>query len=74
MSWTIEMARRAGLLHDIGKGRPEDHSIIGAQLARDAGLEIATTSMILEGGAVDGDGWVRMFVCEWHLRLRAIKL
>lgn len=29
---------------------------IGAQLARDAGLAIETTPMILEGGAVDGDG------------------
>ncbi len=29
---------------------------IGAQLARDAGLAITSTPMILEGGAVDGDG------------------
>jgi agmatine deiminase len=29
---------------------------IGAELARDAGLAITSTPMILEGGAVDGDG------------------
>ncbi|MEE4201551.1 agmatine deiminase family protein [Erythrobacter sp.] len=29
---------------------------IGAELARDAGLEVESSSMILEGGAVDGDG------------------
>jgi agmatine deiminase len=29
---------------------------IGAELARDAGLAITATPMILEGGAVDGDG------------------
>lgn len=29
---------------------------IGAELARDAGLAITSTAMILEGGAVDGDG------------------
>ena len=29
---------------------------IGAQLARDAGLPVTTIPMILEGGAVDGDG------------------
>ena len=28
---------------------------IGAELARDAGLAVTTTAMILEGGAVDGD-------------------
>jgi agmatine deiminase len=29
---------------------------IGAELARDAGLAVTSTPMILEGGAVDGDG------------------
>jgi agmatine deiminase len=31
-------------------------SEIGAELARDAGLAIETSAMILEGGALDGDG------------------
>ena len=34
---------------------PGDETI-GAELANDAGLPLATSSMILEGGAVDGDG------------------
>ena len=29
---------------------------IGAQLARDAGLEVVTSDWILEGGALDMDG------------------
>ncbi len=34
---------------------PGDESI-GAEIARDAGLLVRTSAMILEGGAVDGDG------------------
>ncbi|BDI59932.1 hypothetical protein MACH05_04920 [Qipengyuania nanhaisediminis] len=29
---------------------------IGAELARDAGLDVVTSPMVLEGGAIDGDG------------------
>ncbi|MGI9424275.1 MAG: [protein-PII] uridylyltransferase, partial [Hyphomicrobiaceae bacterium] len=40
----------AALLHDIGKGRPEDHSIVGAEIARDLcprfGLSKAETDTV----------------------------
>lgn len=39
-----------------GKFLMEGDQSIGEELARDAGLPIKTSSMILEGGAVDGDG------------------
>ncbi|MFN4239087.1 MAG: agmatine deiminase family protein [Erythrobacter cryptus] len=39
-----------------GKYLMPGDSTIGAELARDAGLAIAHVPMILEGGAVDGDG------------------
>lgn len=36
------------LLHDIGKGRPEDHSIIGAQLARRIARRLGLTDEEIE--------------------------
>lgn len=36
------------LLHDIGKGRPEDHSIIGAQLARRISRRLGLTDEEIE--------------------------
>lgn len=39
-----------------GKYLMEGDQEIGAELARDAGLEVSTADWILEGGALDGDG------------------
>lgn len=50
------IARRFGFNGWGGKYLMPGDMEIGAELARDAGLEVSTTPMILEGGAVDGDG------------------
>ena len=39
-----------------GKYLMDGDQTIGGELARDAGLAVSTSTMILEGGAVDGDG------------------
>jgi len=49
-------ARRFGFNGWGGKYLMPGDMEIGAQLARDAGLAIGTSAMILEGGAIDGDG------------------
>lgn len=49
-------ARRFGFNGWGGKYLMPGDQEIGAELARDAGLAISTSAMILEGGAVDGDG------------------
>lgn len=49
-------ARRFGFNGWGGKYLMPGDTAIGAELARDAGLPVSTTRMILEGGAVDGDG------------------
>ncbi len=49
-------ARRFGFNGWGGKYLMEGDQEIGAQLARDAGLEVATSNWILEGGAIDVDG------------------
>lgn len=49
-------ARRFGFNGWGGKYLMPGDRQVGAQLARGAGLGIATSPMILEGGAVDGDG------------------
>ena len=49
-------ARRFGFNGWGGKYLMPGDQEIGAELARDAGLAVTTTPMILEGGAVDGDG------------------
>ncbi len=49
-------ARRFGFNGWGGKYLMPGDQEIGAALARDAGLDIQTSAMILEGGAVDGDG------------------
>jgi agmatine deiminase len=49
-------ARRFGFNGWGGKYLMPGDQEIGAQLARDAGLAISTSPMILEGGAIDGDG------------------
>jgi agmatine deiminase len=49
-------ARRFGFNGWGGKYLMPGDMEIGAELARDAGLAIDTAPMILEGGAVDGDG------------------
>lgn len=49
-------ARRFGFNGWGGKYEMPGDETIGAELARDAGLVTATSAMILEGGAVDGDG------------------
>jgi agmatine deiminase len=49
-------ARRFGFNGWGGKYLMPGDETVGAELARDAGLAITTSAMILEGGAVDGDG------------------
>lgn len=49
-------ARRFGFNGWGGKYLMPGDQEIGAELARDAGMAIEASSMILEGGAVDGDG------------------
>ncbi|MBV1689741.1 agmatine deiminase family protein [Novosphingobium sp. G106] len=49
-------ARRFGFNGWGGKYLMEGDQTIGAELARDAGLEIDTSDWILEGGAIDTDG------------------
>ena len=49
-------ARRFGFNGWGGKYLMPGDKTVGAELARDAGLAIAASAMILEGGAVDGDG------------------
>jgi len=49
-------ARRFGFNGWGGKYLMPGDTEIGAELARDAGLPVTTSAMILEGGAVDGDG------------------
>ena len=53
---TARAARRFGFNGWGGKYLMPGDQEIGAELARDAGLAIETAPMILEGGAVDGDG------------------
>jgi agmatine deiminase len=50
------IARRFGFNGWGGKYLMPGDIEIGAELARDAGLAVTTSAMILEGGAVDGDG------------------
>jgi agmatine deiminase len=50
------IARRFGFNGWGGKYLMPGDMEIGAEIARDAGLAVTTTPMILEGGAVDGDG------------------
>jgi agmatine deiminase len=52
----IRSARRFGFNGWGGKYLMPGDETVGAELARDAGLAITTSAMILEGGAVDGDG------------------
>ncbi len=49
-------ARRFGFNGWGGKYLMPGDETIGAELARDAGLDLVTSDWILEGGAVDGDG------------------
>ena len=49
-------ARRFGFNGWGGKYLMPGDTTIGAQLARDAGLEVRTADWVLEGGAIDGDG------------------
>jgi agmatine deiminase len=49
-------ARRFGFNGWGGKYEMPGDETIGAELARDAGLEVVRCDWILEGGAIDGDG------------------
>ncbi|MGY6550496.1 MAG: agmatine deiminase family protein [Erythrobacter sp.] len=59
-----QTARRFGFNGWGGKYLMPGDTEIGAELARDAGLAITTSPMILEGGAVDGDGTGLVAVTE----------
>ena len=50
------IARRFGFNGWGGKYEMPGDETIGAELARDAGLQVVTSDWILEGGAIDGDG------------------
>ncbi|MDD3799563.1 MAG: agmatine deiminase family protein [Novosphingobium sp.] len=50
------VARRFGFNGWGGKYLMDGDQEIGAELARDAGLEVTVADWILEGGALDGDG------------------
>ena len=50
------LARRFGFNGWGGKYLMPGDETIGAELARDAGLEVVTSNWILEGGAIDTDG------------------
>lgn len=52
----VRAARRFGFNGWGGKYLMPGDQEIGAELARDAGLATQTSAMILEGGAIDGDG------------------
>jgi agmatine deiminase len=52
----MRVARRFGFNGWGGKFLMEGDQTIGAELARDAGLEVTQCDWILEGGAIDGDG------------------
>lgn len=49
-------ARRFGFNGWGGKYLMEGDQTVGAELARDAGLDLVVDDWILEGGAIDGDG------------------
>ncbi|HMO69846.1 MAG TPA: agmatine deiminase family protein [Novosphingobium sp.] len=50
------VARRFGFNGWGGKYLMDGDQEIGAELARDAGLDVTTADWVLEGGALDGDG------------------
>lgn len=50
------VARRFGFNGWGGKYLMDGDQTIGAELARDAGLDVTSADWILEGGALDGDG------------------
>lgn len=50
------IARRFGFNGWGGKYLMDGDQTIGAEIAHDAGLEVAASDWILEGGAIDGDG------------------
>jgi agmatine deiminase len=54
--WQGGRAQRFGFNGWGGKYLMEGDQTIGAEIARDAGLEVATADWILEGGAIDVDG------------------
>ena len=53
---SVRAARRFGFNGWGGKYLMDGDQEIGAELARDAGLDVLTSGWILEGGALDGDG------------------
>ncbi len=64
-SW---VAKRFGFNGWGGKYMMDGDQEIGAELARDAGLEVETADWILEGGAIDGDGTGLVVTTEKCLR------
>ena len=52
----LRAARRFGFNGWGGKYLMDGDQTVGAELARDAGLELEVCDWVLEGGAIDGDG------------------